>query len=372
MSETFLLKNIFCPPLIDHLGLMAKRGYVDFDVDGFKADVLPKLEPLSLTERASCVNEAFGKQFPTDFTKTAPMLIKAFDSQGFHPEIVKYEEFRYMPFGLYVAEHGLDHFDESMAVLYELTKRFTSEFPIRPFIERHPDRAMEQLIAWTEDESEHVRRLVSEGTRTRLPWASRLPEFQKDPSPVLGLLERLKQDESRYVQRSVANNLNDIAKDHPQTVVSNLKKWSKIDDPGTNWIIKHASRTLVKAGHTEALILLGYNPEAEVSLTGLNCSEKVQFGKRLEFSFDLKNEGKESESIVVDFIIHFMKANGKLAPKVFKLIDKKLAPGEDVHFEKVHPIKAISTRAYYPGKQRLEVMVNGAVKAQAEFELLMD
>ncbi len=350
---------------------MVKQGHPDFDEVAFRDHVLPQLEPLSLTERAAVVAKALAAQYPSEFPKAAPMVMAAFEEQGYHPGIVKYEEFRYLPFGIFVTEHGIDHFEEATQVLYQLTKRFTSEFPIRPFIERYPEQSMKLLTQWTKDEDQHVRRLVSEGTRPRLPWASRLPDFQKDPEPVFSLLELLKEDDERYVQRSVANNLNDIAKDHPGLVVERLTRWNKLKNPGTQWIIKHASRTLVKAGHTEALLLLGYDPKAKVEVSDLMCSSQVQFGTELKFSLNLQNTGKKAENVVVDFVIHFMKANGKTAPKVFKLTDKRLSAGDSITIERKHPIKPISTRAYYPGVQKLEIQVNGVVKAERNFELLM-
>ena len=161
-----------------------------------------------------------------------------------------------------------------------------------------------------------MRRLVSEGTRPRLPLAPRLPDFVDDPRPVLALLDRLKSDPELMVRRSVANNLNDIAKDNPALVVETLEAWQKLDDAETDWIIRHASRTLVKQGNKDALGLLGYPPDVAIDVSGIELSNaNIPIGGDLVFEFRVQSKTDAAQNLMVDYIVHHMKANGKLAPE---------------------------------------------------------
>jgi len=371
MAETFLLKNIINPSLVQKMGENLHRAWNGFDRTGFEDAVIPRLEPLALTERSKLIREQLEVFLPSDFERSAAIMLASFGPENTRTEQLGYDTFYYLPFGMYVASNGLGHFETSMTVLCEITKRFTAEFPVRVFIERHPQQTMARLRDWASHENPHVRRLVSEGTRPRLPWASRLPVFQRDPAPVLELLELLKEDPELYVRRSVANNLNDIGKDHPDLVVQTLERWNALKNPGTRWIVKHASRSLVKSGHAEALRLLGYDPGASHAILDLQCSRQVIFGEALEFSFRLRNDGPKAADFMVDFVVYFRKANGKLAPKVFKLASKRLKAGEELALGKKHPIKPITTRAYYGGMQRLALQVNGIETAARDFELIL-
>jgi 3-methyladenine DNA glycosylase AlkC len=279
------------------------------------------------------------------------------------------EVFYYMPHGGYVAKYGLDYYDESMQALLEITKRFTAEFSIRPFIQKYPEKIFPQLMQWTEHENQHVRRLVSEGTRPRLPWASWLKEVQQDPLQVLKLLDKLKEDPELYVRRSVANNLNDIAKDHPDTVVELLESWKKIANPKTQWIIKHAMRSLVKTGHHGALNLLGYNPAVKVK-TKLSCrQQQIKVGESLSFEIEINSFENKSIDLMIDYQLYFMKSNKKQSAKVFKLTKKTLEAGEQLLLTKKHSFKVITTRKYYPGQHSIGLIINGLEYAKIDFNL---
>jgi 3-methyladenine DNA glycosylase AlkC len=269
-----------------------------------------------------------------------------------------------------VAKYGLEHYDLSMQALYQMTKRFTAEGAIRPFLQKYPEQTLEILSEWAEDENCHVRRLVSEGTRPRLPWAMQLKQFIEDPRPVLELLEKLKSDPELMVRRSVANNLNDIAKDNPDLVVKILRQWKKIKDEGTQWLIRHAARTLVKKGNKDVLAILGYSPKVDISISKIKLDNStVKMGEALNFSFEVKSTAKQAQNLVIDYVIHHVKANGKLTPKVFKLINKNLESGQALKISKTHPFRFITTRKYYPGKHALEIQVNGSSYGKVSFEL---
>ncbi len=215
-----------------------------------------------------------------------------------------------------------------------------------------------------------MRRLCTEGTRTRLPWGERLRDFQEDPEPVLVLLEALKDDPEDYVRRSVANNLNDLSKDHPELVLSIAEAWLKNASKERVWIVKHALRGLVKQGHPRAFEVLGFGGKDQIKLGKLSIgTPKVTLGNQLDFSFSLQNTGKKSAKIVIDYAVHHMKKNGSLSPKVFKLSQKDLEPGQSIQIEKSHPMRAVTVRKYYSGKHQVEILVNGVSQGIADFEL---
>jgi 3-methyladenine DNA glycosylase AlkC len=269
-----------------------------------------------------------------------------------------------------VAKYGLDHYDLSMGALYQMTKRFTAEGAIRAFLLRSPEKTLAILSRWAEDENCHVRRLVSEGTRPRLPWAIQLKPFIADPRPVLKLLEKLRTDPELMVRRSVANNLNDIAKDNPDQVVETLRRWSRIDNDGTRWLIRHAARTLVKQGNREMLAILGYSPEVHICVSEIQLHKAaINLGEALTFSFNVRSTSHHAQKLVIDYVIYHVRANGKLSPKVFKLTRKTLEAGEAAAISKTHPFRSISTRTYYPGHHALEIQVNGTGYRKVGFEL---
>ncbi|HSO27488.1 MAG TPA: DNA alkylation repair protein, partial [Anaerolineales bacterium] len=231
-----------------------------------------------------------------------------------------------------------------------------------------PERALVYVHRWAEDENEWVRRLASEGTRPRLPWAMNLPKFQADPEPVLAVLEKLKADESETVRRSVANNLNDISKDHPERMLAVCESWYGQSAP-TNRIVKHACRSLLKAGHPRALRLFGFASPDKVSVANLQVTPyALAIGDELSFSFDLEVAGEEPVQVRLEYAIDFVKARGQTSRKVFMIFEKSLPPGRSL-FEKKHSLIERTTRKHYPGLHRLTILANGEPQAQAEFDL---
>jgi 3-methyladenine DNA glycosylase AlkC len=370
MQEGFQLRDVFNPTLVNKLAENIQKTWPEFDAAGFSADINSQLERLNFGERNALIRDKLGEYLPPDFPAAAQILIDSLGPELMGEELTGLDGFIIMPQCDFVAKFGLDYFDISMKALYEMTKRFTAEGAIRPFLQKYPEQTLKMLERWAEDKSPFARRLASEGTRPRLPLAPRLPQFIKDPRPVLKLLDKLKADPTLLVRRSVANNLNDIAKDNPDIVVETLREWQKSQDKDTQWLINHASRTLIKQGHREALALLGYPPNPAITVQNLRLSSPaVNLGEALSFSFEIGSEADESQNLMIDYVIHHMKANGKLAPKVFKLTSKKLKAGETLRLSKKHVFKPINTRVYYPGRHKVGVQVNGQVLAEADFEL---
>ena len=265
----------------------------------------------------------------------------------------------------------MEHFDVALALLKDLTKQSSSEFAIRPFLAAEQERTLAVLEEWVGDANHHVRRLVSEGTRPRLPWGKRLSAFVEDPSPVLPLLEALKDDPSEYVRRSVANNLNDIAKDHPDLVVETAGRWLEGASEERRRLVRHACRTLVKQGHPGALEALGYGPP-RISLRELTVlTPEVRLGEALRFEVAFRSDADTAQDLMVDYVVHHRKANGTTSPKVFKWKILTLGAGKEHVAVRRHPMKRISTRKYYPGAHFVELQVNGRTMGRASFELAM-
>lgn len=365
------LKNFFDRRVIGAIAADFARVQPRFSEALFARECLTGLDELTLTQRAAHIAEAMHRHLPSDYEHAVELIVASLDEP--HPGVPPsaMATFRYLPHVMYVARYGLDHFEPSMRAQLALTQRFTAEFSIRAFIVRYPERTHRELLAWTEHPSAHVRRLVSEGTRTRLPWASRLVDYQRDPRPVLVLLERLKDDPERYVQRSVANSLNDLAKDHPDLVAELCRRWLVDANDGRKWIVNHALRSLIKRGHRGALALLGAaaKPKVEVRSVALTPRE-VRMGGELRLSFVLASKAAEPQQLLVDYAVHFVKANGGRLPKVFKLKRLTLAPGAELALATRISFAPKTTRKHYSGRHALDLLVNGEAIELGEFSLI--
>lgn len=370
MSELQPFKSYYNEAMAWRLGGMVARVYPAFDREGFVAQVRPQLPPLELKERVAVFSQALHDHLPADYPQAVEILLAILGPALNEEEGMFNDGWYMMPLAHFVEVHGLEHFEVSVRAMKEITQRHSSEFTIRPFLVRYPDEMLAVLHEWAHDESFHVRRLVSEGTRPRLPWGMRLHQFVKDPTPTLALLEHLKDDPSEYVRRSVANHLNDITKDHPDLVLATLRRWQEGASPERLWLIRHALRSLVKAGHPEALALLGYG-EARVSLVDFRLEPaEVRLGEAVVFTFTLRNDAAAPQDLLIDYLVHYVKANGSTSPKVFKLTTRTLAPGETVTIEKKHALRPVTTRVHYPGQHTIEVQVNGQIVGGKGFELV--
>ena len=267
--------------------------------------------------------------------------------------------FFYLPHVLFVAEEGLSHFALAMRLQHALTRRFTAEFSIRAYLEHHPQRTLAQLARWVTDPNPHVRRLVSEGTRPRLPWAPRLRAFERDPTPVLALLERLKDDPEPYVQRSVANNLNDIGKDHLQLLLATCRRWLKGAGPARRGIVVRALRSRIKAGDRQAMALLGLGSARGWTVVGRVEPTRVAIGQRARLVLLVRNGSKRAGSAAVDFAVHFIKASGDSRPKVFKGQEVTLAPGQSAEIRRSISFAVHTTRVPRPGLHKVEALLSG-------------
>lgn len=357
MSE---LKRFFSKAKAQEIAAQIQAAWPKFDAQGFVRDGTKGLESLELMDRGRLLARALHQHLPSEFPKAAAVLTKSLGPTLDDTEGHGMSPFTYLPHVLWVAEHGLEHFDEALAFQHAVTQRFSAEFSIRAWLTKDSKRTLARLATWVDDPSVHVRRLVSEGTRPLLPWASRLPELQQNPKLALPLLERLRDDPERYVRRSVANHLNDIGKAHPELLVDVARTWSRGASNERKALISHALRSLVKRGDPGALAVLGYGDEAKVKLGAITLPASARIGERLDFDFELVSTGASTQRLLVDFAVHFVKSSGGTSPKVFKLTQLELGPKQRAVVKGRVSLRQHTTRTHFPGAHRLEALVNGA------------
>jgi 3-methyladenine DNA glycosylase AlkC len=372
MSESQPFKYYYGAELAQQLAGRIQTVYPSFDAGAFVARIAGQVESLELKARVSVIAAALREYLPPAYPEALDILRSMLGPELTDEQGMFNEGYHLMPVAHFVEIYGIEDFDASLPMLYEITKRFSSEFAIRPFLVRYPARTLDLLHQWAHDANPHVRRLVSEGTRTRLPWATRLRIFIDDPAPVLALLEHLRDDPSAYVRKSVANNLNDLMKDHRDLVLALLTRWHADASPERMGIIRHALRNLVKQGDPEALRLLAVDAP-RVTLARLDLSHAgIRLGETLTLTLELHSDSPADQEIIVDYAIHFVKANGKTQPKVFKLRTLTLPARDTLTLRKQHALKPVTTRRYYAGRHRLDVQVNGVVLGGADFDLLLN
>lgn len=369
IDNSSALKNLFNQSLLKKISSSITKIYPSFEQSEFQK-LMPKMNSLEMKPRVLFIRDQLHQRLPQSYPQALQILLKSTESN-------QLSGFDLWPYMEYVQTFGLDHFDLSLNALKKMTSLFTAEWAIRPFIKKDSKKTLAFLLKCSKDKNEHIRRWASEGTRPRLPWGERLHISIKDPAPLFPILENLKFDDSLYVRKSVSNHLNDIAKDHPDLVIKILKKW-KSEARGENltkidWVVRRSLRTLIKEGHPQALGLIGVSSEVEVKISKLAFKKnKIKLGERIEFSFQLTSSSIKPQKLVIDYLIHFMKANNKTSAKVFKLKTFEILSKENLLISKSHHIKKITTREYYPGRHLLELQVNGKVVGKIPWDLKID
>ncbi|MGD9912716.1 MAG: DNA alkylation repair protein [Rhizobiaceae bacterium] len=356
-----LLKEIFNRQRLEHIAGTATSVSSGFDRKRFMALATENLDALSIMQRMRQVATSLQATLPGDFPRQVELVERMGPLAG--------HSFAAMALSEHVALYGADHFDRSMQALALLTRYGSSEFAVRHFLQREPERTLRVMTRWAGDPNEHVRRLASEGSRPRLPWSFRIQSLIEDPSPTLPILERLKEDDSLYVRKSVANHLNDIAKDHPGLVLERLEAWPR-EHRHTAWIVRQALRTLIKQGDAGALALVGAGGSAEVEVTDFSVvPPSLRLGDRLSLAVGIRSTGATTQRLVVDYAIHYVKKSGATSRKVFKLKELDLAAGTSTALSISQVIRDFTTRKHNAGTHRVELMVNGSVLASGAFDL---
>ncbi|WP_269092198.1 DNA alkylation repair protein [Arthrobacter hankyongi] len=325
-----------------------------------------RLEPLALRARSDVLAAALVADLGQDYDGAAAVFRAALDDAAFTGWMI-------WPAGeaavtLALQDGSTRAFDNALALLFELTPRLTSEFAIRRLLIRDLERALGLIQDRTGHPDEHVRRLASEGTRPYLPWAIRVPGIIARPQSTFRILDALHTDPSQTVRRSVANHLNDAARHAPDDVVAAAARWNA--EPGSGWVVRHGLRTLVKKAHPDALALLGFAPAA-VSVSAPQVDrDTVGLPGELVFEVEVTNGSADTARVAVDYLVHYLKANGTLAPKVFKLAVAELGPGQTRRFRKSHAFRQMTTRVHYPGRHELQVQVNGVRSDRTGFNVI--
>ncbi|MBK8476774.1 MAG: DNA alkylation repair protein [Opitutaceae bacterium] len=380
MAEPF--KNLISQNTVQTAGRHLARVWPAFDRSRFEKLAGSGLEQLELKARAMHITDALAQTLPPDFDHACIVLEASltppvpFDAQGEPAGLgdaardAGLSGWAVWSMGEYVARHGMGDVPRALACLHALTQRLSAEFAIRPFLQRHPETTLRTLAKWVHDPSAHVRRLVSEGSRPRLPWGLRLQALVADPSPTLPLLRKLQDDSSSYVRRSVANHLNDIAKDHADLVAAWVHEHLAGAGPARIALLRHASRTLIKQGHPATLHAWGLGQALVGKATLALASRSVCVGETLGLRVTLKSSHSAPQPLVVDYAVHHVRANGERSRKVFKGWKLTLAPGETRGLAKQHSLRPVSTRRLYPGTHRLDLLVNGQIVAGRDFALL--
>jgi len=356
------LKDLYNKDLINSLACEIERVYKKFDSEKFQGKIFSEgWDKKELKERMRFIALTLSEFLPDDFEKAISILI---------PVSEAFVGFEYMFFPDFIELRGLHDFELSMKALAHFTEYSSSEFAIRVFIKEYPDKTMAQMESWAGSENKHLRRLASEGCRPRLPWAMALPEFKKNPAPVLKIIKKLKDDESEYVRRSAANNLNDISKDNPLVVLNLAKKWIG-KKKKRDRLLKHACRSLLKSGNPRALKIFGLTRAAHIRVETLKLADSVTMGDSLSFSFTLKTNGEKLGRVRLEYAVYFKKSTGKLSRKIFKISEGNWSVREKT-ISKILSFKAISTRRYYAGTHRLAIIVNGKERLCRDFVLNKD
>jgi 3-methyladenine DNA glycosylase AlkC len=357
-----LLKELYDENYINILSNNIINNYVSFNKNNFIASIFNEnWQDKELKQRMRHISNTLYIFLPNNYEETICILKNTFNKMNDRYSLEN------MIFQDFVEVYGLENFQISMNALECFTINSSSEFAIRQFILKYPDETIRKMELWAIDKNEHIRRLASEGCRPRLPWAIALAKYKENPKEILSILEILKDDESLYVRKSVANSLNDISKDNPQILKDITKSWIGINR-NRDWILKHGCRTLLKNGDTEILEIFGFKENNNISINNFILNPKVKMGENLNFSFILKSK-ENMGKLRIEYSIEFLRQNNKYSKKVFK-ISEGIYNKESKNISKYYSFKPISTRKYYKGIHKLNIIINGTILESREFILL--
>lgn len=378
MAESF--KNMFNEQFFIKFMEDLKLVIYDFDTEKFVSQIMDEeWKDRGYKQRTTHITTILGRFLPGDYKKAVFKIFELLDCvKDKLPDFSKIDDKNFNLLTLeygpildnYIEQYGIDDYETSIKAIEKITQFTTCEFVTHAFIAKYPDKMMKQMLAWSTHEHWGVRRLASEGCRPRLPWAMALPRLKKDPAPIIPILENLKNDPSKFVRLSVANNLNDIAKDNPKIIIALAKSW-KGKSKNVDWVIKHGCRTLLKQGNTEIMSLFGLGSIENITTENSQIlTPKVKIGEAVEFCFDLSNYNKRKTKIRLEYGIYYQKSNGALAKKIYKISEKEYAENSVIHVVKKHSFCAITTRAFYSGLHQITIIVNGNEFERLNFELI--
>jgi 3-methyladenine DNA glycosylase AlkC len=378
MTEPF--KNMWNERFFDGFTKALKSVVDDFDEHKFLSQIMDdEWENRELLQRARHITATLKNFLPADYKSAIKKILEVINCLKETPYWLSLKQMKdtqyslsleYGIFSGFVEEYGVDDYQTSVDAIEEITRFTSCEGAVRPFIIKYPKEMMEQMLAWSKHESPWVRRLSSEGCRPRLPWTMAIPHLKKNPAPILPILENLKNDVSKFVRLSVANNLNDIAKDNPETVIDIVKKW-RGQSENTDWVIKHGCRTLLKQGNAEVMELFGFEAKKNIHIQDFRIlTPEVKIGKSLEFEFKLLNSNTEKTKIRLEYGLYYQKANGTLSKKVYKISEKDYAAHSTTHITRKQSFRLITTRVFHTGLHRVSLIINGNELEKRDFKLI--
>lgn len=379
MTEPF--KNIYNEQFFDGFTKDLRLVINDLDTRDFVSQIMDSdWKNREYKQRGKHITTILKNFLPTVYKEAIAKILELLDyAKDTLPDFSKIDDkdFRLLTLeygailGNYVEQYGLDDYETSVKAIEKITQFTTCEFATHAFIIKYPQEMMKQMLVWSKHEHWGVRRLASEGCRPRLPWAIALHNLKKNPAPIIPILENLKNDPSRFVRLSVANNLNDIAKDNPKTVIDLVKSWQG-ESKEIDWIIKHGCRTLLKQGNSEVMELFGFDSVVKnISIGNFQISTpKVKVGNSLEFNFNLLNNSGRKNKIRLEYGIYYQKANGTLAKKVHKISEKEYPENSTTKITRKHSFRVITTRKFHLGLHQVAVLINGNEFEKHNFELI--
>lgn len=377
MAEAF--KNMFNEQFFDKFTKDLKRVVPSLDACEFVSRIMDdEWENREYKQRIAHIATVLKTILPADYKDAIAKIIELLDYVArTRPDFSKIDDTKFgltLEYGAvldnYVEQYGMDDFETSVKAIEKITQFTSCEFVTHPFIVRYPDAMMAQMLAWSNHRHWGVRRLACEGCRPRLPWAMALPDLKKNPAPIIPILENLKNDPAKSVRLSVANNLNDIAKDNPEIVIDLAKKWYG-ESKEVDWVVKHGCRTLLKCGNRDVMELFGFGSSEGVGVGDFEISTPVvKVGNAVEFGFDLSNNSTEKTKIRLEYAIYYQKANGILTKKVYKISEKAYAENFTKRITRKHSFKMVTTRKFHPGLHQVAVIINGKEFERHDFELI--
>lgn len=344
------------------MALVIAPAVPGFDAKTFVVNAAEPLAGLELKARIAAVADALGASLPGPFAVDAPRVAAAVGSS----ELSGWEAW---PALTWVERFGLSDPEPALDALAAMTGRASAEFAIRPYIDAHPELTWPRLGEWARSTDPDLRRLASEGTRPRLPWGGKVASLLDDPAPAIALLDLLYDDPDEVVRRSVANHVNDIARDDPDLALTTVTRWRDAGE-ARPWPIRHALRGLVKRGDLRALALLGVDVDAEIGVRLELGASEARIGDRLELNVTLENPGEREMVAEVDYAVSYARPSGRPSRRVFKMARVDLPAGETLNLTRRLELAHRSIRTLHPGEHLVELQVNGKVRAGRAFALI--
>ncbi|WP_111707851.1 DNA alkylation repair protein [Lutibacter citreus] len=363
-----LLKNIYNNNFFEEFSNALKSVVPHFNKESFINQILDKnWNEKELKQRMRHITIVLKQHLYNDFNKNVNVLTETINHlkrNGINGGL------EYIIIPDFIEVYGLDDYPTSIKAIEEITQFITCEFAIRPFIIKYENELLKQMLQWSKHNKSAVRRLASEGCRPRLPWAMALPSLKENPKPIFPILENLKNDNTKTVRLSVANNLNDISKDNPQIIIDLVKKWlGKTSE--TDWVLKHASRTLLKQGNLEIMQLFGFSSIENLKIESFKIlTPSVKIGEYVEFSFNLLNTASCTSKLRLEYGLYYQKANGSLSRKVFKISEKEYPKNSKTLIKKKQSFKIITTRKFHVGEHQVSIILNGVELDKRSFTLI--